>query len=118
MEAGKFIIFKAGITMIKKYSSFLLAFLEIGLLAFLTPTIFWKIVLSIGPIETYILGHYTYLWLSAAIATVSVAGIIFILIQRFVKNVHIKIAVIWGILILAASVITNLFAPFIIGGAS
>ncbi len=92
-----------------------MACLEIGILALLTPTIFWKIALSIGPIETYILGHYTYLWLSAAIAVASISVIIFILIQRFVRSVHIKIAVIWVILILAASVITSLFAPLILG---
>jgi hypothetical protein len=103
--------------MIKKYSDFLLACLEIGILAFLTPTIFWKVSLFIGPIESYILGHYTYLWLSTAIAAISVAGIIFILIQRFVKSVFIKIAVVWVIITLVASVISCLFAPFIIGGA-
>jgi hypothetical protein len=101
--------------MLKKYKDFLLVCLKIGVLALLTPTIFWKIASSIGPIETYLLGHYTYLWLSAAIAAASVSVIIFILIQRLVKSVYIKIATLWGILILTASLITDLFAPFIIG---
>ncbi|MDD5327643.1 MAG: hypothetical protein PHY02_07510 [Phycisphaerae bacterium] len=103
--------------MLKKHRDFLLTCLELGLLVLLTPKIFWKIALSVGPIEIYVLGHYTYLWFSAAIAVVSVVLIIFTLLQRFVKSVHIKILVIWGILILATSVITSLFAPFMISGA-
>lgn len=103
--------------MLKNYKDFLLVFLEAGILIILTPVFFWKIYLSVGPLEIYTLGHYTYLFLSIAIVAVSIASVVFILLQRFVKSVHIKIAAIWGILILAASFITSLFAPSIIGGA-
>ena len=99
----------------KKIWKILFLCIEITVLVLLTPTIFWKIALSIGPIETYILGHYTYLWFSAAIAVVSIVLIIFSLLQRFVKSVHIKVLIIWGIIILAASIITSLFAPLILG---
>src|SRR3989304_266930 len=100
--------------MTRKYKNILLMCFEVVVLAVLTPTVFWKATLTIGPVECYILGHYTYLWFSAAIVTVSVVTIIFVLIQRFIKSMYIKIPFIWGIIILAASAIPSLFAPFII----
>lgn len=114
---GEYTVSNERIEMLKKHKDFLLTCLEIAILILSTPIIYWKLYLSIGPIETYVLGHYTYLWFSATITIVSVIVIIFTLLQRFVKSVYIKVIIIWGILILTASLITSLFAPFIISGA-
>jgi hypothetical protein len=96
--------------MIKKYSSFLLAFCEIGLFLLLTPIVFLKVFWLIGPIECNNSGL-----LSVVIFVISIMSITVILKLRIIKSVYVKIAATWAILTLSASAIWCLRVPFVMG---
>jgi hypothetical protein len=101
----------------KKTWNVLLLCIEIGVFLLLSPIAFWKAYLAIGPVECYVLGHYTYVIFSIGILALAIAASAVIIKSRLVKIWSIKVIIVWTILTLAVSAITCLFAPFIIAGA-
>jgi len=84
------------------------------MLASVTPAFFWKTYFYIGPLEyrnnIVVLSILAILGFDIAWAAVLIKGL-------FVKNIYLRIFLIWLVFTLSASLIMCFYAPFVIGVA-
>jgi len=103
--------------MSKNFWNVLLLCVEIAILLLITPTVFLKVYWLMSPkLEEMIYQHLHYQasnWLIGVIFVVSVALVFFIFRLRLIKNVHLKVFVVWIVLMLAALTMWYLRLPFV-----
>ena len=101
---------------VKKIWGILLIYVEICVLLVSSPIVFLKSYWLIGPklvdkIYQNLSSHFSNLMIGV-IFVVSVLSVVFIFKLRFIKNIHLKIFMVWIILMLSALVIWCLLLPF------